>query len=219
MEGIITELLRFAFSGVNIIPTMMLILIQCYWLVASIGFLDLDFLDFDVDIEGAESSGLFNALAVFINFGEVPITLVFTFIALDFWILTMLMYYLPIKDGGLISGILLAPSFVLSLYITRFQVRPLKDKYLERTSHNDIGHRVLDKRCRLKSDLEYGRLGQAEIRKDGVHIVINVHAQFEDESFQKDEFAFVFRKDEEKDVYYISKLVMGSEFYKELEEL
>ncbi len=81
-----------------------------------------------------------------------------------------------------------------------------------------LKNKVLDKRCLLKSDLEYGKLGQGEIKQDGASIVINVRAQFENESFKKDEYAFVFRKDEEKNVYYISKLVMGSEFYKELEE-
>lgn len=220
MGGLQTELLRFAFKGVNIIPTAILILTQVYWLIASLGLLDLEIfdMDFDADFEGAETSGLLNAVAVFIDYGQIPFTFVLSIISLNFWIIMMFTYYLPIEAGGLISGILLLPAFVLSLYITKFLVRPLKNRFFDKDAHNDIAHRVLDKRCKLKGDLEHGRLGQAEITQDGISIVINVRTQFEDESFKKDEYAFVYRKDEEKNVYYISKLLMGSEFYKELEE-
>jgi len=219
MEGIVTELLKYAFTGVNVIPTMMLIVIQCYWIIASIGFLDLDFFDFDVDLEGAEGSGALNAIAVFINIGEVPFALVFSMIVLNFWIIAMLMYFLPIEAGGLVSGILLLPALIASMYITKLEILPLKKIFLERINLNDVEHKVLDKICTLKCDLEYGRLGQAGLKQEGPSIVINVKTQFNDESFKKDEVAFVFRKDEEKDIYYIAKTVMGDEFYKEMEEL
>lgn len=66
-EGSVTELIRFAFAGVNIIPTLLLILIQLYWIIVSLGFFDLDFLDIEVDLEGAEGISGLNALALFLS--------------------------------------------------------------------------------------------------------------------------------------------------------
>ena len=105
---------------------MMLILMQCYWITVSIGFFDLDFLDIDVDLEGVDAAGPLNAIAVFIGIGEVPFALVFSMIVLNFWIIAMLMYFLPIEAGGLVSGILLLPGLIASIYITKIEIFPLR---------------------------------------------------------------------------------------------
>lgn len=175
-------------------------------------FFDID-LDVDMDLEGADAGGLLNAIAVFINIGEVPFGLVFSLVILNFWIFSMMMYYLPIHPGGLINGLLLLPAFAAGIYVTKIEILPLKNKIFKASNTGDEENKIIDKRCVLKCDLEAGRLGQAEISQDGVSIVINVKTQFEEETFKKDELAFVFRKDEEKDIYYIAKLLMDKEFY------
>lgn len=185
----------------------MLILLQIYWLIAILGILDFDFLDIDFDLEGSDGSGILNALAVFINLGGVPFAFILSIITLNFWIIVMLMYYLPIKAGGLVTGILLLPALILSVIITKYEIRPFKDKFVGKKKVNSIANNVLNQKCILKCDLEYGRLGQAEVEQEGASIVINVKVLYEDESFTKDEDAFVLKKDEEKDYYYISKLL------------
>ena len=42
------ELLKNAFTGGNLIPTVLLILIVLYWLIAIIGAIDFDILDLDL---------------------------------------------------------------------------------------------------------------------------------------------------------------------------
>ncbi len=217
-EGSVTELIRFAFAGVNIIPTLLLILIQLYWIIVSLGFFDLDFLDIEVDLEGAEGISGLNALALFINYGNVPFGLVLSLVGLNFWIIMMLTYYLPIQAGGVISAVLLIPAFFASMYITRVEVQPLKVRFFEQRQFNDIEHKVMNKRCKLLCNVEHGRLGQAEIEQSGASIVINVKPEFENESFSKDEYALVFRKDDQ-DVYYIGKLLLSNDFYNEMEEI
>jgi len=218
MEGIVTELLKYAFTGVNIIPTMILILMQCYWIIVIIGFMDLDFLDFDMDLEGADGAGPLNAIGVFIGIGEVPFALVLSMIVLNFWILAMLMYFLPIAAGGLISGMLLIPALMASVYITKLEILPVKKFFFERKNVDDIAHKVLEKICTMKCDLEFGMLGQAEVRQDGASVVINVMIVYKHEAFKKGDYAFVFKKDDKKDVYYITKPLMDNEYYKEMEE-
>ena len=184
---------------------------MCYWIIVSVGFFDLDVFDIDMDLEGADVSGPLGALAVFINIGEIPLALVFSMLVLNFWIITMLMYFLPITAGGLINGIMLLPALIASTYITKIEVKPLKKFFYEKDNLNDIEHKVLTRRCRLLCDLEDGILGQARVKQKGASIVINVKTLFSEETFKKDEVAFVFRKDEE-DVYYIAKSLMKDEF-------
>lgn len=185
---------------------MLLMLTQVYWLIASIGLMDIEFfdMDLDVDVEGAQASGLLNALALFFNIGQVPMTLVITMLAFNFWFLSMLTYFIPIAHGGLISGLLLIIIFFVTLLETKYQVKLLKMLVFEKHVKNDVSTRVLNKTCVLKSDLRNGQLGQALIEEDKIFMVINVRTKFEEDNFAKGETAFVLEKDQEE-VYYITK--------------
>lgn len=194
----------------NIIPTLLFLLMQLYWIIAIIGLFDFDFLDFD--LEGAEGVGPVGAIAIFINIGKVPIALAYSLLVLNFWILSMLLYFLPIEAGGFMNGLLLIPAFVVSVFITKYEVQPLKKIFQKRKRRTDIDQRVLKKRCRLLCDLEVGRLGQAEVEHVGAPFVINVMPFFDEETFEKNDIAFVFSKDDEKDVYYIAKSLVDDEY-------
>lgn len=211
-EGIKTELISYAFTGVNVIPTMIFILVQLYWLVAILGLFDLDFLDFDLDMEmDGDASGPLSAIAVFIEIGQVPVALVFSLIVLNFWILSMLLYFLPIVSGGIVNGLLLIPAFLLGVFISKFEVKPLRKIFEKRKSEDSAKAQVLAHRCVLMTDLEYGKLGQAKVDRKGASLVINVKPLFKEEAFEKDELAFVYRKDKVDDVYYIAKTLLKEE--------
>ncbi len=65
---------------------------------------------------------------------------------------------------------------------------------------------MIEQLCTLMCDVNNGRLGQAKIKRDGASIVINVKSEFDEESFDKDEVAFVSRQDTDKNIYYIVKI-------------
>ena len=46
-----SELINNAFTGVNIIPTVLLMLVLIYWLTVILGIIDIDFFDFDIDFD------------------------------------------------------------------------------------------------------------------------------------------------------------------------
>lgn len=196
---------------------MVLILIQCYWIFSSIGLLDLDLPDLDLD--GVEGSGALHSLAVLINIGEVPFAVVISLMSLNLWVLSMLMFYIPVEPGGLISGLLLIPFFYASAYLAKVEILPLKRIFVKGKDLEDLNHKVMQKRCILKCDLDPGKLGQAELSQGDTSIVINVKAEFPEETFLKDDYALVYRKDKKQDVYYIAKLLLENETYRELEEL
>lgn len=204
------ELLKNAFTGGNLIPTVLLILIVLYWLIAIIGAIGFDILDldFDLDLDFADGEGPFYALFAFLKVGELPLMFVVSIIILNFWIIAMFMYYLPIPVGGRLNSILLIPAFILSVFITRVETFPLRLIFRHTNIeevNDDLGVTIIGQLCTLKCPVEDGRLGQAEIERDGAPFVINVKAENEGVSFRKNETAFVIRKDLEKDLYYIVK--------------
>ncbi len=202
-----TELLKNAVTGVNIIPTVLLGLVLLYWITVIIGALDFDFLDFDIDLDGVDNSGPFYAILAFLNVAELPFMLVFSILMLIFWIIAMFMYLLPIiVAGGLLNGVLLIPAMVISMAITKYVTNPLKGIFRYSNVQYNSGNGVTEHLCTLMCDVNNGRLGQAKIKRDGASIVINVKSEFDEESFDKDEVAFVSRQDTNKNVYYIIKI-------------
>jgi hypothetical protein len=229
--GVTIELFNFAFSGVNLIPTILLALCLVYWLLTIIGLFDLDFLDLDVDVDvdaevdldvevdmdlevdGGGGSGPLHAIASFLNVGQVPFLLVLSLMILNFWILAMLIYFIPVKVGGLLNGLLLIPAFLISVFISKAEVYPLKGMFKRSKRDNTIENKVLDKRCVMLCDTAFGRLGQAKIIQEGAALVLNVTPEFKTESFNKGEEAFVFRKDPVKDLYYITKPLLKENYF------
>lgn len=207
-----SELLKYALSGGNLIPTLLLIIVLIYWLSVIIGVFDFDLFDVDVDVEVdvdvdiGDGSGPFHAILGFLKVGDVPIMFVFSLMILNFWIIAMVMYYLPIPPGGLINSLLLIPGFVLSVFITKLEFLPFKGLFKRGKIHENEELEVIRHLCKLKCDISGKRLGQAEIERDGASVILNVMTEFDNEVFLKDETACIFRKDDNKNVYYIVKV-------------
>lgn len=201
-----SELLNNAFTGGNLIPTVLLILILVYWLTVIIGVLDLDFLDFDLDIEGGDGAGPFYALLGFLRIGDLPIMFSLSILILNFWIIAMFLYYVPVNPGGVINTLLLLPVFILSILITKLEILPFRNILKNNSNREADEFEVIRQLCKLKCDVNKTSLGQAEIEREGASVIINVKPEFEEETFHKDEVACVFRKDENKDLYYIIKV-------------
>lgn len=49
-------------------------------------------------------------------------------------------------------------------------------------------------------------MGQGEIKREGASILINVRQYDNEETFEKGEEAYVIKKDDEKNIYYIIKI-------------
>ena len=202
------ELIENAFTGVNIIPTVLLILSLIYWLTVIIGIIDLDFFDFDLNIDGDLGNSMegFQSILAFFNLKEIPIMVLASLISLVFWILSMFVQVLPIPVGGLINGLLLIPLFIVSLFVAKIITIPLKGIFKQ--SYNElpqIEEEVVGRLVNVLCDIKDGRLGQAEIERDGANILVNVKAEFKEDDFYKNEEAYVSKKDAYKNVYYIVK--------------
>lgn len=199
------ELLKTSITGVNIIPTTLLGLTVLYWLTVIIGALDIDFFDFDLDAVDSDSvTGPFHGILAFLNVADLPFMLVFSIFILTFWVLSMLMHLLPFETGGLIIGILFIPNLIISGFITKVITHPLKTLFKDVYKTDNKVNEIEGKLCTLLCDLSFGRLGQAEVKRDATSIIINVKVD-ECENLQKGEKALVIRKDADKNFYIINK--------------
>ena len=119
----------------------------------------------------------------------------------------MFMFLLPITPGGLTHSLLLIPAFIVSSLIAKIITNPLK-KIFKKVYQEELnqGEPIIGQIVTLMCDLKDGRLGQGEIKREGASILINVKQYDEDETFIKGEEAYVTKKNDEKNVYYIIKI-------------
>lgn len=195
------DLLKTAVTGVNLIPTTLLGLIILYWLIVIIGALDIDFFDFDLDVD---ISNPFYDFLAFFNTGDLPFMLVLSIFSLPFWTISMIVSVFV--STGWLNVVLIIPNIVLSLFITKAVTHPLKGLFKGILKQDaDIEKKIEGQLCILLCDLTYGRLGQAEIDRVGSSIRINVKVDGEGETLFKGDKAIVIKKDHEKDYYIIKK--------------
>lgn len=204
-----STLFYFAFTGVSLIPTILLIIILVYWITVILGAIDLDFLDFDLDLD-LDGDGIdgFQGILAFLNLKDMPVMIVFSVLLLVFWVICMLFYFLPASWGGVIQGLLMIPALILSAFITKVVTNPLKGVFS--ISHGTAGSQdtiIIGQFVTMTCDMKDDRIGQAEVKRDGASLLINVKAEMKGETFQKREEVYVTRKDD-RDVYYVVKLKM-----------
>ena len=100
------ELLEFAFSGINLVPTVLMIFVIIYWFIVILGIVDIDSLDFDLDMDldadadldaDVDVGGLSSVLAFF-NIGHMPLMVFVTFFTLPLWAISLLIIDLRLGE-------------------------------------------------------------------------------------------------------------------------
>lgn len=200
------ELLKTAITGVNIIPTILLGLVILYWITVIIGAIDIDLLDFDLDLpDGEVITNPFYGILAFLNVGDLPFMIVLSIFSLSLWTISMIIGVLPIVSGGFINAVLIIPNIILSLFITKAITHPLKGLFKGMMKDVESDVKIEGQLCTLLGNLAYGRLGQAEIERLGSSILINVKVEDEEEKLLKGDKAIVLKKDFDRGYYIIKK--------------
>lgn len=188
-------------------------LAMLYWLVASLGFLelDMDFGDFDLDLDldgDSSGSGGLGAISGFLFGRDVPIMIPLTLFFLCAWVLAILgSLYLGTGESLTRSLLLLVPIVILSLVVARIVSMPFAHLFRKLMKHEeDKPMVVLGKICRVSSSvLVDGKTGQAEIEIGGAPLRLNVRKREGDDMVRGDE-AIVVEQDEDLRIYFIKKL-------------
>lgn len=192
--------------------TFFLLIVVLYWLVAVLGFVDIDVLDFDLpDAPTGSDHGLTNAnvlAGVMLRFGlyGIPVTIILSFIALFAWFIC---YYLVhflfvfIPDGfiSFLAGIpVLLFSLYVSVMLTAAVIKPLRPLF-KRASQDTI-KRVLGQLAIVRTSRVDSSFGEAILEDGGAGLILKVRAMG-GSTFVKGDRVVLLEHDKEKNVYRV----------------
>ena len=207
-----SELLQAAFSTVNIIPTGLVVFVMLYWLVIILGLLDLSYFDLEIeaevasgtemDADGVSGVSWLNHALCFFNFGKVPLMLFVTFLALPFWVISILANYFLHNSSVLLGWLLLLPAFIAGLFISKILTTPFVRLYAALDKEPTSSASLIGQVCTVVLPATYAELGQAAVKTTGSPLLLNVKCT-PGSSLRKGQTALVIDYDAENKLYLI----------------
>ncbi|HEX7862381.1 MAG TPA: hypothetical protein VF773_18735 [Verrucomicrobiae bacterium] len=209
---------------VNLPFTALLGMVTVYWLLVLLGALDfdsepsVDLHSHDVDVNGAAGAhdvdhggvhgvGAIKSLLQFLNFGNVPSTIVLSVLVVSMWAISLILnrMFNPFPGSVLIALGLLVPNLIVAALITKAATTPLKHLFNAMNKEREEHQPVLGRTCTILTSEVTDRFGQAEIQTSGAPLVINVRT-YGEATFAKGESALIIKEDKENNLYTVAKL-------------
>lgn len=175
----------------TIVFTFVLLLVVLYWLIAILGFIDIDFLDFDLpDAEGAmeinpdtgmSTSNVLGGMMLRYGLAGIPVTIIISFITLFGWLICyyaahFLLGFVPSGFFRFLIGIpILLGSLYLAVLITSVIIRPLRplfQKAQQETVKKVLGQTVVVRTSRVDNDF-----GEANLEDGGAGLILKVRTK------------------------------------------
>lgn len=204
------ELLEFSITGVNVIPTVLLIFVLVYWLIVILGVIDVDTVDVDLDLEvdvdadvdvEVELEGLASVLSFF-NIGHMPLMIFITFFSLPLWVSSILVNDFFGIQSFLPGLVTFAPLFIGSLFVAKFLTIPIAKFYRKIRQETEAVKYIVGQVCKAKLPISDSDLSQAEIKVNGTSVLINAKTR-NGISISKGEQALVIEHNEIEKFYYV----------------
>jgi len=213
------EFITAAFSSVNIVFTVLLLLMGLYWITVILGVLDVNLFEIDLPDSGLEAgpemdvdvdtgglpSGPLRSFLHFFYIGEVPTMVLASILILSLWTFSMLGNYYFNPNGSMavalpiFLGNLAASAFVMKLF-----AMPLRRLYtMLNKDYNAAGDVVGRIGKVITTRVRKDKMGQVEVPTKGAPIILNVLSQ-DDHEFAHGDEAVVVSKDSERGTYLIA---------------
>ena len=209
MMAEVSDYLQVCFSGANLPASALLVLVMIYWTLAILAGLDLDFLDFDLDMDAEPdlSSGLgvgFVALR-FLNIGRIPIMIWMSVFTVVYWLLSMLLDRLlddPEHRETLFYAVQYGVrNFAIALVLTKIFTHPLRDKFEAREPN--AAQEMIGRQCVVTTTEVTESFGQAEYKTDAAPLRLNVRTR--EKPLAKGDRVVIVDHDSEENLYYVTK--------------
>lgn len=207
------EFLNTAFSPVNTVLSVLLILSVICWLFTIITGLDIDVgldADFDADINSPDghvhvpddASGWLQFLK-FLNLDIVPITYFLTLSLLLTWLGS---FYLEsfFSFEIWISALLVIPVFLISILLTKIILKPLKPFFREINHKGETSHEFLGRQGRMKSTIHGVKTGMLEVFIGKDPMILMVRSK-DGEVINHGTTVYIVDEDREKRIYYVAE--------------
>jgi len=170
--------------------TFVLAVVVLYWLVAVLGWVDIEILDFDIpDADGSlgvntdadvSTPDALAGLMLKLGLHGVPVTVIVSFLALFGWLCSYYLthYLLGFAAEGILRYLLGIPVFVLSFFvatvITAFIIRPLRPLFKHAQQHTEkllLGQTAIVRTSKVDSGF-----GEATLDDGGAGLILKVRA-------------------------------------------
>ena len=222
---LLTEGMNPFYQNISSFPTVFftffLALTTLYWLVAVLGLISIDILDFDfLDIEGAEvdadldmgeATELTNAnvlagLMLRLGLNGVPVTIIISLIALFGWILSYYSVYLLfsfVPDGVLqyLAGIpILLVSLYLAAMVTALVIKPLRPLF--KKANQTTEKYVLGQVAIVRTSRVDESFGEAVMADGGAGLILKIRSS-SDCHFKKGDKVVLFEYIKESNAYRV----------------
>jgi len=199
----------------TVIFTLLFIICLLYWLVAILGFIDLDFLHLDhlshanVEIDLHHDLSSADALAgLMLRFGlyGVPLIIIISLITLFGWffcyyIVHYLFRFIPDGFMHFLAGIpVLAFAFYLAILITSQLIKPLRPLFKKAEQH--MVKKILGQIATVRTSRVDNNFGEAILEDGGAGLILKVRT-IGDEIFKKNDSVVLLEYLEEKNVYRV----------------
>lgn len=219
-----TEIYQEAIRLINFPLSLVMGIIMIYWVMAIIGVLDLEILNFspdvdaggaDIDIDGGDldldggdgdvhvehggaEHGALHHIFGYLHVGEAPVTVILSMLLTFMWGISMTSNYYFNKGDSILLGLaFLIPNFLVSITATGVAVIPIATVFRKLNDEQNVKKDVVGDICTVltsKVDCEYG---QCEISTGGAPITVNARTANEGEVLSKGQKAVVVRKNDE----------------------
>lgn len=208
------EIIVAAFSPVNVVLTVLLILVVLYWLMVIFGAMDLDFLDidfdndvdmdFDADAEIDGDAGFLRGVLEFFYIGEVPVMILFSILILSMWAVSMIVNHVLNPAGSVLLGLpIFCVNLVVSIMICRVFAMPFRKVFSALNKDVNASGDVMGRICIVTTTQVSKKMGQAEMPSRGAPVLLNVMAEG-DNVLNKGDEAVVIGRNSEDGVYIIA---------------
>lgn len=202
----------------NIFFAALLIFCILYWVLAVLGLVEIEALDFDLP-EDASSSNLDNLnvmSGLLLKFGlnDVPFTIILTLISLIGWVISfLLMYFIfPLIPGRILEYIVGIPILIGSIYIsakfTAILIKPLRPMF--KTANQQVQKQIIGKTGIVRTGRVDKNFGEAVIEDGGAGLIVKVRS-YENELYTRGDRIVLIEYDPISNIY---KIVSESDFSK-----
>ncbi len=144
-----------------------------YWSVVALGALDVEFLDWDFDLNLETDANVFDIGLVplrFLNLGSIPVMIWVSLYALAAWFLSMAisLYWAPDQT----HGVVIAEAFGLAMLVTKFVTNPLKPIF--ETTDTNRPESLIGQTCTITSMTVTASGGEASYATGQAPLILTV---------------------------------------------
>lgn len=206
------EFLHIAFSPVNTVLSVLLILAVIYWVFTIITGLDIDVgidADFDTDVNAPDGHvhvpddpSAFIQFLKFLNLDIVPITYFLTISLFFTWLGS---FYLEVFTSPTIwaAVLLVFPMFLVSILLTKLILKPLNPFFREINHKGEKPHDFLGREGRMKSTIHGSKTGILEVFIGSDPMTLMVKSK-DGERIEHGTTVIIVDEDPQRKFYYVA---------------